>query len=167
MHTLSHNVMYAQGESVREELSCEVYLSTPPVGYSGSLSTVNQTNCNEKRCEQFFQKYELTSNSIQTCPDTMCLKMNAIVVVDLNGGALQLVLLVRGVDDFFVLTAALKSDRSFIGPFLPALFKVRYHCPWYLFFSSGVRRYVWSSCAISSHSLHFCSVHPIASCDSR
>ena len=68
---------------------------------------------------------------------------------------------------FFIETAARKSDRSFIGPFLPDLFKVRYHCPWYLFFSSGVRRYVWSSCASSSHSLHFCSVHPIASCDSR
>ena len=26
-----------------------VYLSTPPVGYSGSLSTVNETNCNKKR----------------------------------------------------------------------------------------------------------------------
>ena len=53
------------------------------------------------------------------------------------------------------------------GPFLPDLFKVRYHCPWYLLFSSGVRRYVWSYFASSSHSLHFCSVHPIASCDSR
>ena len=31
-------------------------------------------------------------------------------------------------------TAARKSDRSFIGPFLRDLFKVRYHCPWYLLF---------------------------------
>ena len=68
---------------------------------------------------------------------------------------------------FFIETAARKSDRSSISPFLPALFKVRYHCPWYPFCSSGVRRYVWSSCASSSHSLHFCSVHPIASCYSR
>ena len=30
----------------------------------------------------------------------MCLKMNAIVFVDLDGDALQLVLLIRGVDDF-------------------------------------------------------------------
>ena len=30
--TLSHNVVCAQGESVREKLSCEVYLSTLPVG---------------------------------------------------------------------------------------------------------------------------------------
>ena len=43
---LSHNVVCAQGESVREKLSCEVYLSTPTVGYSGS--TVNETNCNKK-----------------------------------------------------------------------------------------------------------------------
>ena len=30
----------------------------------------------------------------------MCLKMNAIVFVDLDGDALQLVLLIHGVDDF-------------------------------------------------------------------
>ena len=30
----------------------------------------------------------------------MCLKMNAIVFVDLEGDALQLVLLIRGVNDF-------------------------------------------------------------------
>ena len=28
---------------------CEVYLSTPPVGYSGLPSTVNGTNCNKKK----------------------------------------------------------------------------------------------------------------------
>ena len=68
---------------------------------------------------------------------------------------------------FFKETAARKSDRNFIGLFLPAFFKVRYHCPWYLFFPDRVKRYVWSSCASSSRSLHFCFVHPIASCDSR
>ena len=46
------------------------------------------------------KNYELTSNSIQTCPTTMCLKMDAIVFVDLDGDALQLVLLIRGVDAF-------------------------------------------------------------------
>ena len=30
------------------KMTCEVYLSTAPVGYSGSLSTVNETNCNKK-----------------------------------------------------------------------------------------------------------------------
>ena len=42
--TLGHSVVCAQGESVREKLSWVVYLSTPPVGCSGSLSTVNETN---------------------------------------------------------------------------------------------------------------------------
>ena len=79
------------------KITCEVFLSTHPVGYSGSLSTVNETNCNKKSIKQI---YERTSNSIQTCLTTMRLKMNAIVFVDLDGDALQLVLLVRGVDDF-------------------------------------------------------------------
>ena len=30
----------------------------------------------------------------------MCFKMNAIVCIDLDGDSLQLVLLIRGVDDF-------------------------------------------------------------------
>ena len=67
---------------------------------------------------------------------------------------------------FLIETAARKSDRSFISRFSPYLFKLRYHCPGYLLCSSGEKRYVWSSFASSSHSLHFCSVHPIAS-DSR
>ena len=46
-------MMCAQGESVREKVSCEVYLFTLSVGYSGSLSTVNETNCNKKIFEQF------------------------------------------------------------------------------------------------------------------
>ena len=65
----------------------------------------------------------------------------------------NLVLLIRGVDDFSQGQRLENKIRSFIGPFLPALFKVRYHCPWYLFFSSGVRGYVWFSCANSSHSI--------------
>ena len=72
--------------NVNEKITCEVYLSTPPVGYSGSLSTVNETNS--------------TSNSTQTGPTTMCLKMNGIVFVDLDGDALQFVLLIRSVNDF-------------------------------------------------------------------
>ena len=57
--TLSHNVMCAQGSKCREKVSCEVFLSTQPVGYSGSLSTVNETNCNKKRSEHFFKKKKL------------------------------------------------------------------------------------------------------------
>ena len=55
-----------------------------PVGYNGSLSTVNETNCNKKE-DQFKNSYELISNSIQTCPTTMCLKKNAIDCIDLDG----------------------------------------------------------------------------------
>ena len=65
--------------------------------------------------------------------------MNVIVFVDLDGDALQFVLLIRGVNDFSSRQRLLKLGRSFIGPFLLSLFRVRYHCPWYLFFSSGVR----------------------------
>ena len=64
-------------------------------------------------------------------------------------------------------TAARKSGRSRIGAFLPDLFKVRYHCPWYLLNSSVERLYVWFCFANSSISMHFCSFQPIASCDSR
>ena len=176
---------------VFEKVSCEGVLSTHPVGFCGSLSTVNETNCNKKEIRAK-KMCELISNFIRTCPTTMCLTMNAIVFVDLDGDALQLVLLIRNINDFsssleeechllycsgeigsstcspdsrckrfLIETAAQKSDRSFTGSFLPALFKVRYHCPWYLFFPSGVRRYVWSSCASSSNSLHFWSIHPI------
>ena len=53
---------------------------------------------------------------------------------------------------FLIETAARKSDRSFTGPFLPDLFKVRYHCPWFLFFSSGVRRFkkIYSSLLVAT-----------------
>ena len=94
----------------------------------------------------------------------MRLKRDAIYCIVLEKWALHFVRLTRDVDEE---TAARKSDRSFIGPLLSDVFKVRYHCPWYLLFSSGVRRYVWSFFASSSNSLHFCSIHPIASCDSR
>ena len=52
--TLSHNVMCAQGWKCREKVTCEVYLSALSVGYSGSLLTVNETNCNKK--ERFWAK---------------------------------------------------------------------------------------------------------------
>ena len=39
----------------REEVSCEVYLSTLPVGYSGTLPTVNETNCNKNQLKQFLR----------------------------------------------------------------------------------------------------------------
>ena len=106
-------------------MTCEVSLSTHPVGYNGSQSTVNETNCNRKKITK--KNNELNSISTQTCPKKMCLKMDAIVCIDLEGQALQLVLLFRGVDDF--------SSRQR----LENRFKMTYHCPWYLLCSSGVR----------------------------
>ena len=64
-----------------------------------SLSTVNETNCNKKKINSK-KSYELISNSIQTCPTTICLKSDAIDCIDLDGSALQFVLLIRGVDGF-------------------------------------------------------------------
>ena len=52
-------------------------------------------------------------------------------------------------------TAARKSGRSRIGAFLLDLFKVRYHCPWYLLNSSVERWYVWFCFASSSISMQF------------
>ena len=34
------------------KMTCELFLFTHPVGYSGSLSTVNETNCNKKNSDQ-------------------------------------------------------------------------------------------------------------------
>ena len=52
--------------NVRENALCEGVLFThTPVGYSGSLSTVNETNCNKKKRDSSKKKCELTSNSIR------------------------------------------------------------------------------------------------------
>ena len=64
---------------------------------------------------------------------------------------------------FLIVTAARKSGRSRIGAFLPDLFNVRYHCPWYLLNSS----LEWSSCANLSISMHRAEVQLIPSCDSQ
>ena len=49
------------------------------------------------------------------------------------------------------MTAALKTDRSFKGPFLLALVRVRYHCPLYL------RLLLWSEFACM---VFLSQVHP-------
>ena len=113
-------------ESVEKKSRVRVFLSTPPVGYNGSLSTGNETNCNKQERSEQNKKCELTSNSIQMHTTTRDLEMKAhitilkvgqferwtsnlrrkllvlvvFVFVDLDGDALQLVFLVRGVDDF-------------------------------------------------------------------
>ena len=71
-------------KDVEKKISCEVYLSTHTVGYSGSLSAVNETNCNKKKSHQYIFK-SFISNCIKTCPTKMCLKRNAIVCIDLDG----------------------------------------------------------------------------------
>ena len=98
---------------------------TLPVGNSGPLPTVNETNCNKKeiRATNFC---ELTSNSVRIRATTRNLKLKANIAIlyvdqferwtsdlrrkllvlvvfvfaDLDKWALQLVLLVRGVSDF-------------------------------------------------------------------
>ena len=145
------------------KITCEVFLSTPPVGYSGSPSTVNETNCNKKNSHEQKKSYELISNSFQTCHTTMCLKGCHVLCCPGERSSSTCSPDSRW-RRFLIETAARISDRSLTSPFLPDLCKVRYHC---LLFSSEVRRYVWYFFATSSHYLHSCSVQPIASCDSR
>ena len=124
-----------------------------PVACSGSLSTVNATNCNKKKITQNFLMSSLPI-PFRFDPPRCAWR-----------GMPYLVLFWRKRSStcsphswcrrFLIETAARKSGRSFIGPFLLVFLKMRYHWFWYLLFSSGVRWYVWSSFASSSHSLHF------------
>ena len=100
-------------------------LFTPPVGYSGSLSTVNETNCN-KKIEQniFVSSLPTPFGCVRTTTRNLEMKANITILyvgqlerwtgnlprnvlvlvvcvfVDLDGWALQLVLLIRGVSEF-------------------------------------------------------------------
>ena len=48
-HAAGQRALFVRTKRSRmRKYTCEVYLSTLPVGYSGSLSTVNETNCNKK-----------------------------------------------------------------------------------------------------------------------
>ena len=69
-----------QCDVCREKVSCEGVLFTPTVGYSGSLSTVNETNCNKKE-DQLKKSDELTSNSIQMRTTTRNLEMKANIAI--------------------------------------------------------------------------------------
>ena len=79
--TVSHHVMCAQGWKCRERVSSEGGRSTPPVGNSGSLSTVNETTCNKKREIWAEWDYELTYNSIQMRTTTRNLLMKANIPI--------------------------------------------------------------------------------------
>ena len=164
---------------------------SPSVHCSGSLSTVNETNCNKKeiRAKKFC---ELTSNSILIRATARNLKLKAniaIMYVDQferwteSSEKISCPRRMRlcqpgwmgssmGSHDtwckrFFHDDSGYVIRSKLHWSFFTVLYKVRHQCPLYFLISSGVRRYVWSSFASSSHSLHFCSDHPIASCDSR
>ena len=64
-------------------------------------------------------------------------------------------------------TASRKSDRSFIGAFLPDLFSVIFHFFRYLSDFSSNGQLEWSSFANLSIAMHVSSVQPILSCESR
>ena len=131
--TLSHAEHVNKDEmcaNVRENTRYEGVLFTS-VGNSGSPSTVNETSCNKKRFEQkklraYFQlhsdsyhheKVEMKANIAILKVDQLerwtsnllrnFLVLVVFVYVDLDGWALQLVLLIRCASDFFIMTAAL------------------------------------------------------------
>ena len=55
------------------KMTCEVYLSTLPVGYSGSPSTVNETNCKKMSLKKFL----MSSTNFWTCPTMNRLRKGA------------------------------------------------------------------------------------------
>ena len=59
----------------RRKMAYEVYLSTDPVAYSGSPSTVNETNFNKKVTSTFIMS---STNSSRTCPTMNRLRKSAI-----------------------------------------------------------------------------------------
>ena len=111
-------------------MTCEVYPSTHSVGYSGSPSTVNETNCNKKKItlkilmSSFQFHSDLSHHDVleEGCHLLYCSREIGSSTFSPDSRSRR----------FLIETAALKSDLSFIGPFVPDLFKVRCHCPWYL-----------------------------------
>ena len=116
-------------------MKCEVYVSTLSIGYSGSPSTVNETNCNPIPFKLVPQMGSSTCS-----PESRWRR-------------------------FLIKTTVQNRIQVSWVHFLPDLFKVKYYCSWYFPCPSGKRCCVLSSCTSSSISLQFCSVHPIASCE--
>ena len=111
------------------------------VGYSGSPSTVNETNCNKKKVTlNSFELHQFhPDESHHDVLDEGCHLLYGCGEIGSATCSPD-----RRWRRFFEReTAARKSGRSRIGPFLPDLFKVRYHCPLYLLNSSVERWYVW------------------------
>ena len=100
-------------------------MSTPPVGYSGSTSTVKETNC-DKRKSLYIKYYDLHQlQSDVSHHDSLKEECHLLHCAGEIGSA------TCSPDSrcrrFLKDTAVRKSGRSRIGAFLPDLFKVRYH----------------------------------------
>ena len=171
---------------------CSVHTHT--VGYSGSLSTVNETNCNKKeRSEQnkkmwaHFQLHSVCVPPRGTCRwrpiFPSCVSVNSSageVVFGENFLSSLYSSLLTWMDGFFnwfswfVVWAILHQDSGSVirsklhGPIFARFVQSKMPLS---FVSSPFPLewvlYVWSSFASLSHSTNFCSDHPIASCDSR
>ena len=94
------------------KMTCEVYLSTHNVGYSGSLSTVNETNCQQKRSLEtahFQFRSDLSHHDVleEGCHLLYCSGEMGSSTCSPDSQWRR----------FLRETAARKSDRSFIGPF--------------------------------------------------
>ena len=79
-------------------MTCEEYLST--VGYSGSPSTVNETNCTKKKKEVTSNFIMSSTNSSQTCPTMNRLRKSAISTFAVEKLVLQLAHLTHGANGF-------------------------------------------------------------------
>ena len=114
----------------REKVSCEVYLSTLLVGYSGLLSTVNEFYCNK----QFFEN-ELTSwaqPAFGRVPPQIARGRVPSPIFVKEKWVLQFLHLIHDGDGFLRETTAQKSGRSRIGAFWPGFLHGFSTCPWYL-----------------------------------
>ena len=104
------------------KMTCEVYLSTHPVGYSGSPSTVNETNCNKKsHLKISYELHQFHSD----LSHHIALEKGCHLQYCCREWVLQLARLNRGGDGFWRDSSS-KIGRSLIDPFLPDLFKMRY-----------------------------------------
>ena len=115
-----------------EKYAVRICFAHTPVSYNGSLSAVNETNCNKKKKEVTSSKFIMNSSNFWTCPSKNRLRKSAISCIAAEILVLQFHHLIHDEDGFLRETAAPKSCRSRVGAFLPDLFNLRYHCPWYL-----------------------------------
>ena len=85
-------------------MTCEVFLSAPPVGYNGSPSAVNETNCNKKEAKSLYllKKFNMSPTSCRTCPSPTRnnLKKGAISCIAVEILVLQFLHLIHDGDGF-------------------------------------------------------------------